>query len=450
MSFPRYPSHKDSGVEWLGEVPEHWSVTRLKQTCRVFPSNVDKKSHDGELPVSLCNYTDVYYNETIDVDLEFMQATASRDQIEKFTLRAEDTIITKDSETADDIAIAAYVPVDLPGVVCGYHLSMVRPFTNAHGAFVKRFFDSNYAKSCFAVSANGLTRVGLGKYALDNVELALPPLHEQRQIATFLDRETAKIDELVAEQRRLMELLKVKRQTVISHAVTKGLNPDAPMKPSGIEWLGDIPAHWTMKRLKHIAPQVTVGIVVNPSTFATEFGLPFIHGGDIRQGIVNCADARRISPQASAENPKTRLQEGDVVTVRVGATRGTTAVVPPDGDGGNCASVMLVRKGNFNSEWLCLAMNDRLIQFQIEVVEYGAAQPQFNISHAVEFWFPVPTREEQDAIADNLSKEFAKGERLIAEAERAIDLLKERRTALISAAVAGQIDVRGLVESEAA
>ena len=208
MSFPRYPKYKDSGVEWLGEVPEHWGVERLKKISRVFPSNVDKKSNEGEAQVLLCNYTDVYYNERIIASMEFMSATATDDQIAKFTLRAGDTIITKDSETADDIAVAAYVPDDLPGVVCGYHLSMVRPREGVSGAFVKRLFDSTYAKSCFAVRANGLTRVGLSQYEIDNVDMPVPSSAEQSAIAAFLDRETAKIDDLIAEQQRLIELLK--------------------------------------------------------------------------------------------------------------------------------------------------------------------------------------------------------------------------------------------------
>ena len=133
MSLPRYPNYKDSGVEWLGEVPGHWAIKKLKQACQVFPSNIDKKSYEDETPTLLCNYTDVYYNETITKNMSFMAATASADQIVKFTLRAGDTIITKDSETADDIAIAAYVPEDLPGIVCGYHLSMVRPFPGTNG-----------------------------------------------------------------------------------------------------------------------------------------------------------------------------------------------------------------------------------------------------------------------------------------------------------------------------
>jgi len=259
VSFPRYPKYKPSGVEWLGEVPEHWQIRRLKHICSASPSNVDKKTHDGEARVRLCNYVDVYYNDVITPDLEFMEASATDEQIAKFTLRSGDTIITKDSETADDIAIAAYVPQDLPGVVCGYHLSVVRPRGQTVGGYVKWLFGSTYSKSCFAVRANGLTRVGLGQYELENVELPFPPVGEQRAIAAFLERETAKIDALVAEQERLIELLAEKRQAVISHAVTKGLDPTAPMKPSGIEWLGDVPAHWTVGRAKVDLRFVTSG-----------------------------------------------------------------------------------------------------------------------------------------------------------------------------------------------
>lgn len=216
---PKAPM-KPSGVEWLGEVPGHWEIKRLKQACQVFPSNVDKKSYDGEIPVQLCNYTDVYYNDIIVAKMDFMAATATVDQIAKFTLRAGDTIITKDSETADDIAIAAYVPADLPGVICGYHLSMIRPTKDADGSFVKRLFDSTYVKSSVAVRANGLTRVGLGQYEIDNLDLPFPPLPEQIQIAAFLDRETAQIDGLISAAEHAIDLLAERRTALISAAVT--------------------------------------------------------------------------------------------------------------------------------------------------------------------------------------------------------------------------------------
>jgi type I restriction enzyme S subunit len=276
---------------------------------------------------------------------------------------------------------------------------------------------------------------------IENLFCTQPPLPEQAAIADFLERETAKIDELISEQQQLIELLKEKRQAVISHAVTKGLNPDAPMKPSGIEWLGDVPKHWEVKRLKHISPFITVGVVVNPSSFVADEGLPFIYGGDIREGIIDWANSRRIDERSGEANSKTKLNAGDLLTVRVGAP-GVTAVVPKECQDGNCASVMLIRQGEFNSQWLCYAMNTRVVRFQVEVVQYGAAQEQFNIAHAVNFWTPLPPRAEQEEITSFLDTETAKFDTLTSEAQKAIDLLQERRTALISAAVTGQIDVR--------
>ena len=344
MSLPRYPEYKASGaclpssgssrdrqMEWLGEVPRHWEVKRLKQVCHVFPSNVDKKSHDGETPVKLCNYTDVYYNDTITADMEFMAATASTEQIAKFTLRAGDTIITKDSETADDIAIGAYVPADLPGVICGYHLSMIRPKVGTHGAFVKQLFDSTYVKSCVEVRANGLTRVGLGQYQIDNLELPFPPVKEQQTIAAFLDRETGKIDTLIAEQRRLVELLAEKRQAVISHAVTKGLNPNTTMKNSGIAWLGKVPEHWEVRAIKHIvSTPVTDGPHETPN-FPDE-GIPFISAEAVSSGKIDFSKIRGFISEVDhlRYSEKYRPQKGDIYMVKSGATTGITAIVETD------------------------------------------------------------------------------------------------------------------------
>jgi|CXWL01.1.fsa_nt_gi type I restriction enzyme S subunit len=325
MSFPRYESYKESGVEWLGEVPKHWDVRRLKEVCEVFPSNVDKKTYENETPVLLCNYTDVYYNEKITPHIDFMAATASADQIKKFTLRGDDTIITKDSETADDIAIAAYVPQDLPSVICGYHLSMIRPREATCGVFMKRLFDSIYVKSCCAVYANGLTRVGLGQYALDNLEMPFPPKTEQAAIAAFLDRETAKIDALIAEQQRLIELLKEKRQAVISHAVTKGLNPNALMKDSGIEWLGEVPGHWDVRRLKEVCEIFPSN--VDKKTYENEMPVLLCNYTDVYYN-------EKITPQidfmvatASAEQVKKfTLREGDTIITKDSETADDIAI----------------------------------------------------------------------------------------------------------------------------
>ena len=211
---------KDSGIEWLGAVPVEWEIKKLKFVATVQPSNVDKKSKENEKEILLCNYTDVYYNEEITEDLSLMKATASDVQIRKFTLKSGDTIITKDSEDPNDIAVPAYVPQDLEGVVCGYHLALLRPEKGTCGEYLKRVLDSQYARSVFATRANGITRYGLGTYAISNFILPLPPLEEQKQIAAYLDKETAKIDTLIEKCETAIELLKERRTALISAAVT--------------------------------------------------------------------------------------------------------------------------------------------------------------------------------------------------------------------------------------
>jgi type I restriction enzyme S subunit len=441
MSFPRYPKYKASGVEWLGDVPEGWDVRTLKRMCCVFPSNVDKKSHEGEIPVQLCNYTDVYYNERITAGMELMSATASAYQIAKFTLRAGDVIVTKDSEEADDIAISTYVPADLPGVVCGYHLSIVRTRGDTAGNFIKRLFDAAYSKACFEILAKGLTRVGLGQYELDNVKLPFPPLPEQWIIAEFLDHEIAKIDELVAEQRRLMELLKEKRQAVISHAVTKGLNPHAPMKPSGIEWLGDVPMGWTVSNIKRVAT-IRYGIGEPPQYY--DSGTPLIRATNVHAGKIFNDGLVFVDPVEIPAKRIVWLAAGDIIVVRSGAYTGDSAIIP-DGFGQCIAGFDMVLKcHSVDPEFLQFALLSKYLkEGQIDLQKTRAAQPHLNAEELGSCFLLLPSSvEEQAAIAKFLRvliREFAT---LTAEVERSIELLQERRAALISAAVTGLIDIR--------
>jgi type I restriction enzyme, S subunit len=441
MSLPRYPAYKDSGLDWLGKVPSHWEILRLKYRCEVFPSNVDMHSRDDEPAVRLCNYTDVYYNERITPDMEFMEATASPDQIARFTLKAGDTIITKDSETAEDIAIAAYVPQDLPGVVCGYHLSMVRPKEATSGAFVKRLFDSFYAKARLAVAANGLTRVGLGQYALDNVELPFPPHEEQATIATFLDRETAKIDALIAEQDKLIALLAEKRRATISHAVTRGLNPDAPMKESGVAWLGQVPAHWGTGTLTRIAERVVVGIAEAATHAYQDDGVPILRSTNIRAGRL-VGEVLHIAPAFAAERGSKLISAGDLVTVRTG-NAGVTAVVPPELDQCQCFTMLITTlQPTHSPNYYCYWMNSEAAVRYFQVEGWGTAQVNISVPILKALPIVIPPSLEQAAIAEFLGAETARLDRLKRAADRTVALLKERRSALIAAAVTGQIDIR--------
>src|SRR5208282_5079043 len=256
----RYPEYKASGVKWFGHIPAHWQVHKLQHAAGFHARNVDKKTEEGQTPVRLCNYVDVYYNDRITATLDFMRASATTEEMRKFLLRFGDVCVTKDSEEWNDIAVAAFVAEDIPNLLCGYHLALVRPHANRMlGTFLARAFSARGINDQFRVEANGITRFGLGAGALCCGYFPVPPLVEQCAIAAFLDRETARIDGLVAKKERLIALLQEKRTALISHAVTKGLNSNAPMKDSGVEWLGQIPAHWECMAVKRRATRIQTG-----------------------------------------------------------------------------------------------------------------------------------------------------------------------------------------------
>lgn len=441
MSAAPYPDYSDCGISWLGRLPSHWRLKQLKHVAAVIPSNVDKHSKDDESPVSLCNYTDVYYRDRITEEIDFMRATASRSEIDRFRLLADDVVVTKDSETAEDIGVPSYVPDTLPEVICGYHLSIIRPTTHATGRFLKYVLLSDPTRYYFEISAKGLTRVGLSQDALGNTPTPTPPRHEQEVIADFLDHETARIDELIEEQQRLIERLQEKRQAAISRAVTKGVHPNASYKDSGSVLFGQIPSHWELKKLKHVSPQVTVGIVVEPAKYYVDQGVPALRSINIRQGRINSENLVYISPEAHRSLSKSEIREGDVVVVRSGQP-GTAAVVPAEFDRANCIDLIIIRKATDGSEWFlswCLAAECSKRQFSEG--SDGAIQQHFNIATASNLTVPWPPQAEQEAIVRWISGELEELHSLVDAAQRQIDLLRERRGALVSAAVTGKINV---------
>ena len=435
-------------IEWLGKVPASWDIRRLKDVSSITPSNVDKKSYDGQDQILLCNYTDVYYNDCITDQIDFMAATASEDEISKFGLQAGQVIITKDSETADDIGIAAFVPVTLPGVVCGYHLSIIECTSSADGRFVKRLFDSTYVKSMLAVRANGLTRVGLGQAALSSLPIPVPPVDQQRQIADYLDVQTAKIDALIGKQEQLIETLAERRQAVISHAVTKGLDPSVPMKDSGVDWLGEYPEHWSVPRVGHNF-SIVLGKMVNASK-EDQPGtdpVPYLRAGNVQPFGIDISEIKMMS-MTRVEREQLALLVGDLVVVEGGqGGYGRSALVIEDLTGWAFQNhVMRVRPktADLNAFLDYVVKALRSVGY-IASLSSHASLPSFSSEKLAAIRYGRPPVFEQVEIVRYLNHETTKIDALSAKAREMIDVLKERRQALISAAVTGKIDVRDLV-----
>lgn len=438
MNLRRYQAHQKTGLNWLPELPAHWQLRPLKHLCAVLPSNVDKKTHDGERPVFLCNYTDVYHNDQIVAGMSLMQATASDDQIEKFTLRAGDTIITKDSETADDIAVSAHVPRDLPGVVCGYHLAVLRPRPATHGLFVKWLFDSTYVKSSVAVRANGLTRVGLAREDLESIQLPFPPLKEQKLIAEFLHTQNEMVDALVEDQRHLIELLEEKRQAFIVHAVTRGLCPETATKASGVDWLGDVPAHWASCRNKVVFREVDERNSEDSGELMTVSHLT---------GVTPRAEKDvNMFLAETLEGYKT-CRRGDLVINTMWAWMGALGCSPCDGVVSPSYNVYRPRQEQLVSadyyDYLCRIPAHR-VAMKAQSTGVWESRLRLYPKAFLDMRVALPPFDEQIAIAAWIREHTSKWELLIRTAQHAIDILEERRLALITAAVTGQVDVRHL------
>ena len=445
-----YPEYKDSGVEWLGEIPAHWTVGRVKECAAVWLSNVDKKVAEGEPRVRLCNYTDVYYHERIDSQLDFMQATARPEQVRRFSLKRGDVLITKDSETWTDIAVPAVVTEDLPDVLCGYHLALIRPKPSCLGAFLASAIGAAGLQDQYQVSANGITRFGLTGDAIRNGVLPLPPLAEQRSITDFIDRETAKIDTLVAQQEQLIDLLREQRTALITRTVTRGLDPNVPMKDSGVKWLGEIPAQWEVAALRYRYEQ-SLGKMLDAKLITGEHLVPYLRNIDVQWDHINAQDLPHMD---------IRPHEMDRFTLRP-----RDLLVCEGGEVGRCA----IWQGELDPCGYQKALHrlrpldrvrDRprfLYYTLLTAVTRGAfADGQGStIGHltgdmlrAHRFPFPLPS--EQRAIADYLDRETARIDALVDKVNEGIDRLHEYRTGLISAVVTGKMDVCNRSDSRAA
>jgi type I restriction enzyme S subunit len=429
--------------------PAGWQTKKIKLLADIQTSNVDKVAVDGEEPVRLCNYTDVYYRDRITPDIEFMEGTATAKEIEKFTLRANQVLITKDSEGWDDIGIPALVTEDMPGVLCGYHLAIFTPFSGQlDGAYLAWLCRADALNDQFKLSANGVTRFGLGQYAMKNAVIGLPPIDIQRRIAAFLDEKTGRIDALIEKKQALLERLAEKRQAIITQAVTKGLNPDAPMKDSGIDWLGQVPADWSVEvvgRSIHLVEQGWSPQCEERLKTEGEWGV--LRSGCVNGGIFRPLDHKTL-PADFEPRPGLEVRAGDLLFCRASGSIeliGSAAVVE------SCPTQLMFSDKTYrirtvlsrlDGRFLALALQSQYMRDQIRLSVSGAEGLANNIpqSKLKQYWITRPSVDEQRHILTELQPRFAALEETTQVTERSISILLEYRSALITAAVTGQIE----------
>ena len=430
MSFPRYPAYKPSGVEWLGEVPEHWASRRLgfffaERREKVSDKNFEALSvtKDGIVP-------------------QLDTAAKTDDGDNRKCVRTGDFVINSRSDRKGSSGLSR-----LDGSV-SLICTVLRPQESVQGGFIHHLLRSvSFQEEFYRFGKGIVADLWSTNYsAMSEITLAMPPLEEQESIATFLDHETAKIDTLIAEQQRLIELLQEKRQALISHAVTKGLNPDAPMKDSGVEWLGEVPEHWDVCRVKAVSVFTTSG-PRGWSERVGDVGALFVQSGDLTDAMdVDFANCKRVQVGDDAEAARTKLLDGDLVVCITGAKTGNVAVCEsvPESSYVN-QHLCLIRPGEgVHPRFLAALLKSGCGQTYFSLAQYGLKQG-LSLEDVREAPVALPTLDEQDYICQWLRGVSSRYLPLEAESQRTISLLQERRSALISAAVTGQIDVRGLV-----
>ena len=443
MSFPRYPAYKDSGVEWLGEVPEHWALPKIKGVALFSgggtPSRENMDYWNGDIPwVS-------------PKDMKAERIVGAEESITEAGLQNSTSNLLPPGRVLMVVRsgiLKHTIPVGINETAVALNQDMKALEFHADkciSGFFLRWVQGFNDQLLLAWAKQGATVESIEHGYLAETVIPLPDVSEQTRIAAFLDRETAKIDGLVAEQQRLIDLLKEKRQAVISHAVTKGLNPAAPMKPSGIEWLGDVPEHWEGKRFQRCVYVAEGQVDPEDSSYSS---MALIAPNHIESGTGRLLGLESASDQG-AESGKYLCKSGDVVYSKIRPALRKVCIAPEDC---LCSADMYPLRGHsgLTNQFLLWTMLSESFSALAVLESQRVAMPKINRESLKEVSLAVPPVSEQVHIVNFLSDETLRLDALTAEAQRAIDLLHERRTALISAAVTGQIDVRHLPEVTAA
>ncbi|MBN8777929.1 hypothetical protein [Thiobacillus sp.] len=429
MKYKPYPVYKDSGVEWLGKVPAHWDVKRLGY---YFAERREKVSDRDYQPLSITKNGVVPQLET---------AAKTDDGDNRKLVCAGDFVINSRSDRKGSSGLS-----ELAGSVSLIN-TVLQPYDLIDGRFAHHLLRSYPFQEEFYRYGKGIVAdLWSTNYSeMRNISLSLPNPAEQTSIATVLDRETAKLDTLIAKQEKLIELLQEKLQALISHAVTKGLNPDAPMKDSGVEWLGEVPAHWGVLPLKRDLLFLTSGSRGWADHYADD-GALFIRIGNLTRETIqlDLADIQRVEVPEGTEGERTRVLPGDVL-FSITAYLGSVAVVPDNMEAAYVSQhVALARLAGryFLSPWVAYVTLSFVGKTYLAAQGYGGTKIQLSLDDVANILMTSPPSEEQSAIVAFIDRETAKLDTLVEKSRRSIELMREHRTALISAAVTGKIDVR--------
>ena len=446
MSLPKYDSYTASDIEWLGEVPEHWKIVPLKYLVRLksggTPAKDNRAFWNGSVPWASAK--DLKADIIFDTADHITEAALSLGGAELITERGVLVLVR-------GMTLAHSFPVVVAGrpMAINQDLKALVARKGLQQAFLAWLLRGSAKESLSRIDEAGHGTKALRMEAWTSLRLPVPPSSEQLAIATFLDRETAKIDALVDEQKRLIELLKEKRQAVISHAVTKGLDPNAPVKDSGVEWLGQVPEHWSVGRLGRWL-DILSGYAFPSAAFTDDRSATrLLRGVNVGVQKVSWTETVYWERQPNDGLDRFALSVGELVIGmdRPWITEGTrVAVLGPE----DVPCLLLQRVAALRPRLVLERMYLYLMLQSREFVDFltpdmtGVSVPHISPEQIREYPVAIPPTSEQIEIVRYVEGQVTRTVRLIGEAQCAVALLQERRSALISAAVTGKIDVRSV------
>lgn len=432
MTITRYPEYEDSGFGWLGKIPKMWGLKRLGH---FFSERREKVSDKEFQPLSVTK-------SGIVPRLETAAKTQNGDNRKRVV--AGDYVINSRSDRKGSSGLSEYD--GSVSLIC-----IVLEPTGIVGRFAHHLLRSEVFQEEFYRNGKGIVADlwSTGFSEMKNIVIPVPSKPEQTQIARFLDHETAKIDALIREQERLIELLNEKRQAVISHAVTKGLDPDVPMKDSGVEWLGEVPAHWNVKKSSFLFYQSPRNGISPPVTDEDD-AIPTFSISAIRNGLVDVKNNLKWVKLDHATASQFTIEKGDVLVVRgngnlamVGAAGLVRDEIPARCIYPDILIRVRLRHELIGASFFTLAWGAVPSRKQLESkAQTTNGTFKVNGEHLRSIYLAVPPLKEQEAIVAHGGRQISQFERLIKESSSAIDLLLERRSVLVSSAVTGKIDVR--------
>ena len=445
--YQAYAEYKDSGVEWLGEIPSHWDLYSLKRSVDKCTNGFWGGEPDGRNDLCVLRVADFNRdNFTINEDKLTLRSVLPK-EAESRLLKKGDLLIEK-SGGGEKTLVGCVVQFDkdFPAITSNFVAKMT-PNVMTDSKYLTYAFAHLYSGRVNFPSIKQTTGIqNLDSEAYLMEKFGFPSKNEQTQIANFLDHETAQIDSLIAKQEKLIELLKEKRQAVISHAVTKGLNPNVKMKDSGVEWLGQVPEHWTVTKIGFHT--LKIGSGKTPKGGAEIYqdeGVLFIRSQNVyNDGLrIDSSESVYISEAIHDEMATSKVSSGDILLNITGGSIGRSSLVPDDFPEANVNQhVCIIRVREYLREFLASVIQSDLIQAQIRSIQTGGNREGLNFEQISKFSFALPPQVEQKEIIQYIKNKLDEFQKLEDNANKAIQLMQERRTALISAAVTGKIDVR--------